>query len=98
MQNCPHAFSVCANGLSLSPMKNDPGAHATESSNPALNATPFDTSKRTLTERHYPHRGAFVFSGPASRASAPAARHRGRSMSLRLRMCGEPLLHERDFL
>ncbi|MGF6441946.1 hypothetical protein QF001_003289 [Paraburkholderia youngii] len=32
--------------------KNDPGAHATGSSNPALRVSPYDTVDKTLTERH----------------------------------------------
>src|ERR1700710_953371 len=53
MQNCQRAFSGCANGSRLYPTKNDPVAHASGSSNPDLNVTPFDTLRRTLTERHY---------------------------------------------
>jgi hypothetical protein len=53
MQSCLHAFGVCANGASLFPMKNDPGAHASGSSNLALNVTPFDTLRMTLTEWLY---------------------------------------------
>jgi hypothetical protein len=41
-------------------MKNDPGAHATESSNPAPNVTPFGILEKTLTERHYPRLAAFL--------------------------------------
>ena len=52
MQNCQPVLSVCVNASSRYPVKNHPGAHAAESSNPDLNVTPFDTSTRTLTERH----------------------------------------------
>jgi hypothetical protein len=40
-------------------MKSDPGAHATESSNPAPNVTPFGILEKTLTERHYGIAGLF---------------------------------------
>src|ERR1700710_64756 len=61
MQNCQRAFSGCANGSRLYPTKNDPVAHASGSSNPDLNVTPFDTLRRTLTERHYRIRGPLSF-------------------------------------
>lgn len=62
MQSCLHAFGACANGSSLFQTKNDPGAHATGSSNPALHVTPFGTLEKTLTERHY-HPGRLFILG-----------------------------------
>ncbi|EEA02829.1 hypothetical protein BH160DRAFT_1837 [Burkholderia sp. H160] len=59
-QSCPRAFGACANGSSLFRTKNDPGAHATGSSNPALHVTRYGTLKETLTERHYRRSGVFV--------------------------------------
>lgn len=40
--------------------KNDPGAHATGSSNPALRVSPYGTVEKTLTERHCRLSGVLV--------------------------------------